>query len=861
MILIVFNISILNTGVLLAYLIIIFMNEENNHTANPNGGSGTLSLPLRKLHDIGGAILIAFAFLIPIFFIPSSFFNFSAGKMVFVIVTVLAAFVLAAFLSIRRGLVELPKHPLFIAALSIPLVYLLSSVLSVSGFIPSVAGYGSETYTFTAVTFFILLFFLTVFFFKKNSNIFYLYLSLAASAFVLALFFLVRFFTSANFLSLGFFNSLNASPMESWSGIGILFGLVFILGLFTYEMFNLRKLFRWLLGIVMLVSLFFLILVNITWLWVSIGLAILFFIVYKMTGNQESEEVGLPLFSMVALFITLTLIFFGGPISGIASDKIGVRSDDLRPSFNATMQVAGSTITENPLRAIIGAGPMDFSYQWMQYKPEEILGTRFWNVEFGQGHSFFGSVPVTTGLAGVISWLAFIVLFLYLIGKGFMLQSFDNDNFTRYVFISSAAVSVILLIAMSMTLLPVALLSLFFIFAAIPVGVMIRERELKTVTVEIKRGDRKGSLYVVAVIFITGSLALFSAFVVMRDLSGYFFEKAAFAYVVENDLPVAESNFDWAVSLSEQDRYYRVAAEFPIARIRNYIELLRNGEISQENFSAGAWNEFQLARRRAERAVSIRSAGYRNWLTLGRIHQEMLPFNTPVDSYTEAINAYTEAIRHNPKNPAIILQMARLELVNGNLEDARRYNDEALEIKPNYANAMFFKSQLDIREGKLEEARESIVQAINIEPFDAGLYFQLGVLHYEDQQINDAIVAFNRAVQLAPRFDNARYFLSLSLYQTDQSDYAIEILEDLADRYQNTPQLVSILNNMRSGVEDPLDGVADFDEPTPELPIEEDIPGIEDGIEDMEGVLPDEFSEDAEDELDFEDTLESEDVE
>ncbi|MGM0482468.1 MAG: tetratricopeptide repeat protein [Patescibacteria group bacterium] len=825
------------------------MNEENNQHEGLNNRSKALSLSLKKLNNLGSSLLIAFAFLVPLFFIPSPFFNFSTGKILFVIAVVAIAFILMTALSLKSGGLSLPKHPLFIAALSIPVVYFISSIFSESGFSLSVAGYGSEVYTFAAITFFFALFFLTLFFFQKNSNVFYFYSALAASSLVLALFFLVRFFAGSEFLSLGFFDSLNSSPVESWTGAGILFGVVFTLALFTHEMFKLKPLFKWLLLLLMLISLFFLVLVNVTWLWITIGAVVLLFTVYKMTGGQQStEEVGVPILSLVTLFIVVTFVFFGGSLSEVLSGNIGVSSDDLRPSFGATTHVARSTILEEPIKAVLGAGPMDFSYQWMQYKPQEILNTRFWNVEFGQGHSLLSSVPTTVGILGLAAWIVFVVLYLLVLWRGFMTRSFDNDNFTRYAFISSASASLIILVAMFMTLLPVAVLSLFFIFAAISLGVLVREGKLQTVSVNINMRDRKGSLYAVGIIVIAGALVIFSAFLVQRGVSAYFYEKAAYAYLGEEDMEAAEDNFDWAVSLAEQDRYYRTAAEFPIARIREYIGLLENDQITQDSFVQSAGSEFRLAINRARKATDLRNVGYRNWLTLGRIYQEMLAFNvSDVNAYSEAKNAYERAIEHNPKNPALVLQMARFELVNEDMEEARRYTEEALEMKPNYANAMFFKSQLDIRDGNLEEARESVSQALAVEPFDAGLHFQLGILHYEDQQLSEASNAFARAVNLAPGFDNARYFLSLSLYQTEREETAIELMEDLAERYNDISQLVSVLDNMREGEDDPLADVAEFEEPTPELPVEEDVPEMGDEVpEDEEEEILQEDAEDAE---------------
>ena len=798
-----------------------------------------ISLKFSNLQEIGGGILIAFAFILPLFFIPSSFLNFTAGKITLMVVVVLVGLLLLVMFLLKKGKMEIPKHPLMISALAVPLVYLISGALSVSGFTLSVAGYGSEVYTFSTILFFFFLFYLTLFFFQKNSHVFYFYLAVVASSLVLGLFFLTRFLVGNDFLSLGFFNVLGASPLESWNGVGIFFGAIFILSLFTFETFRMKLFFRFILGFLMILSLLFLVLTGVVWYWVAVAIVITLYIFHTVMNKKVEQDSGVPFLSVVSLFIAIAFVFFGSSLSSVFSDSVGVSGDDLRPSLSATMSVAASTFMENPIRIIVGAGPMDFSYQWMQHKPDEMSQTPFWNVEFGQGFSFLASTPVTVGLAGLGAWVIFIVLFLVLIFKGFF-YSF-KDVLTRYVFISSASVSILLLMAMSMTLLPVSLLAYFFIFAAIPIGVMVREKQISTVPVDFNRSTKTGSVYLSAAIILVGTMIFFGAFVLQRNISGLFFEKSAFAFFAEEDINKAESNFNWAATLSKQDRFYRLSAEFPIARIRNLVPLWQSNEVTEDDFIQTSVSEFRLSLARAQEAVRLKDTSYRNWLTLGSIYQEMMPFNTDVDTYTKAKEAYSEAIKHNPKNPALYLQVARIELIKENLEEAKRYNDLALEIKPNYANALFFTSQIAIAEGNLEEAEESITQAINIEAYDAGLYFQRGVLRYEREDMAGAANDFNKAVRLSPQFDNARYFLSLSIYQTGEREVAIEIMEDLVQRYSDNLQLGIILDNMNSGTENPLVGVGDFEEPTPELPVQEEISEID--ISEDEIISPEEVEE------------------
>ena len=53
-----------------------------------------------------------------------------------------------------------------------------------------------------------------------------------------------------------------------------------------------------------------------------------------------------------------------------------------------------------------------------------------------------------------------------------------------------------------------------------------------------------------------------------------------------------------------------------------------------------------------------------------------------------------EAIKRNPSNPLIYLLLARIELIKGNVADAKKYAEKALSLKPDYQDAVTFISQI-----------------------------------------------------------------------------------------------------------------------------------------------------------------------
>jgi lipoprotein NlpI len=133
-----------------------------------------------------------------------------------------------------------------------------------------------------------------------------------------------------------------------------------------------------------------------------------------------------------------------------------------------------------------------------------------------------------------------------------------------------------------------------------------------------------------------------------------------------------------------------------------------------------------------------------------------------------------------------------------------------------------------VSEGKIKQAIANVEQATLVRPNDPIVFFQLGLLRYQNSDFAGAVSAFGSAIILNPQYDNARYFLGLSLDKTKRKAEATSQFEILSIRYPNDQQVAFILKNLRNnfpafyGSEDPID-------PNPEdgneLPINEDEAG------------------------------------
>src|SRR3989344_613366 len=104
--------------------------------------------------------VIALAFLLPFFFIPSASFPPQFSKSLLLFLVSWLAFIFWIVDSLKKGVIILPKSYIFLSALAVVLSYFVSGLFSVSP-ASSILGQGFEIGTFAAIATAVILFFLS----------------------------------------------------------------------------------------------------------------------------------------------------------------------------------------------------------------------------------------------------------------------------------------------------------------------------------------------------------------------------------------------------------------------------------------------------------------------------------------------------------------------------------------------------------------------------------------------------------------------------------------------------------------------------------------------------------------------------
>ena len=180
---------------------------------------------------------------------------------------------------------------------------------------------------------------------------------------------------------------------------------------------------------------------------------------------------------------------------------------------------------------------------------------------------------------------------------------------------------------------------------------------------------------------------------------------------------------------------------------------------------------------------------------MGDIYTSFVPLSIE-NSYEEAVLAYNNVQIFSPNNPIALFRRATLEYIKKDNDEAKKFISKALEIKPNYTDAIFLLVQIKTDEGSVNEAIKEAQKAGELSPNDPTIFFRLGLLRYNNSDYTGAVGAFERAVILDINYLNARYFLGQSYKKVGRTDDALVQFQILNKILPDNQDIKNAINNI-----------------------------------------------------------------
>ncbi len=716
--------------------------------------------------------LYSLVFFTPLFFLPLTAWPVSLNKQVFLIFLALFSLILWLTKIIVSGELKLRHSKISLGVLLLLAVLGVSTLFS-SSRLQSFWGMSQETDSYLTFILFALVFFLFANLIEGKKEILNVLSLFLASSGILSVFFLVQNFLKKPFFSWPFAQSTFFNPIGTVQGLSLFLGaaLVILLALVTtaglkiknkkeiqpkknsskakeeekkyYFIFRLlnSKWFKPLAAVSLGILIFASILLINHWLvWFGIALAMIMIMAEatKSIGESfSSKELKKFILPLGFLVFSLVFVLVRPSLSGLLAAP-----PEISPTVSMTLEIAIRTLKESLKNLFFGTGLATWEYQFSLYRPLGLNLTDFWQVRFNQGSGTLATLLATSGVLGVLAFLAIIVLFLY---QG-MKMVFGKEKEKKSANGEEASVD---LKEVKVVLFSVGLYLLFLFFfyplnlslgmaAFVILGLWTSIFYQKETSFSFTKSPQK-AFFVMLV-----GVGLVAGSVVCLFKVGQKY-KAALAYsegisLINNQEPKLDKGIEkinQAVLLDKKDIYFRNLAQ---ALLLKTNEILDDQNLAQEKKQEKVQQLIVGMETAAGTATSLNPKSSENWLQEGNIYDNLVLLGVSgADELT--ISYYQKAGELDPQNPLIPFFLGRLhkrlaekdiadsasqqeesakkqleEKANQNFALALENLDKSVKLKLNFSSAYYFLAQTYEEKGEKEKALANYQIVLQLEP-------------------------------------------------------------------------------------------------------------------------------------------------
>ena len=619
--------------------------------------------------------IYALVFLLPILFLPwtSEVLDFNKQTLLIILVFIsIFAWMLKVLVS---GKFEININKIYIFLGIFFFAYLLSTIFSVDKY-GSFWGWPRVTSeSFLSIIGFVILYFIVSNTFSKKEIVKSIYV-FSVSALIAEIYGVLQLF-GFFIIPLDFAKNIAFNTIGSAGGLGIfaavLLPLTFIL------LIRAKKWWKILFIAEIFLSAIILVLINypVVWRTVILGSAlIMIFGVFKR-NLFDGRWMALPMFFLV---VSLFFVILNPQINFLSQ-----KTNEISLSQQANFQIDARAIKENP---IFGSGLGTFSYDFSKFKNSDFSKTILWNVSFTSGSTKILTGLATAGVAGISAFLAFIIAIIVFAGRFIFAEKSDSgqDIFYPMLILGLFASLITEVVSFFFHNSSFPLDFLFFFIIASLAGLIAgkkKEYELKP-----------SSLLTLIITFVFTLVFIFGMGLLILDGQRYAAEVSYYnglKVLQAGKLDESIKNLEKAVVLnSAADLYFRQLSQVYLLKIQDVVS---NKTMSQDDKTKNAQILVANSVNAAKISTDINPKNAGNWLARGYIYQSLT--GLVADSETWAISSYDQALKLDPNNPYSLTQLGIVYYQNKDYQNAKLNFDKALELKPDYQNAIDGKKALD----------------------------------------------------------------------------------------------------------------------------------------------------------------------
>ena len=393
--------------------------------------------------------------------------------------------------------------------------------------------------------------------------------------------------------------------------------------------------------------------------------------------------------SLIFHSLTFLICFIG---LGLSVWQLSTVSRPLFLPYSISWAIAVETF-KNWRLFLLGIGPTSFLDAFAQFRPSSYNLGNLWGLRFTLSSNYYFHLLTTVGILGLAA-------FAWIIFKTLKSQIKEANL---------SLISPLFLIFFIFLFLFPNLLLLFVLFLLL--GLLFAEKENLPVYEE-NSPTAPWVLFLMVILFTLGSFYL-----VGRAYAGEIYFKKSLTALQQNDGNKTYAYQIKALTLNPYNDVYRLAysqTNFALA-----FSLAQKTDISDQD-RQNITVLVQQAIKEAKMAVTLNKNKVTNWENLAGIYRQLLNFAQGADQW--AITALSQAIKLDPNNPNLKLNLGGIYYALNNYDEAIRFFQQAIDVKPDFANGYYNLSAAYREKGDFQKAHEAMQITLNLVPSNSEDY-------------------------------------------------------------------------------------------------------------------------------------------
>lgn len=357
---------------------------------------------------------------------------------------------------------------------------------------------------------------------------------------------------------------------------------------------------------------------------------------------------------------------------------------------NSAWFVVANTIREHPF---FGSGPGTFLYDFTRFRPLGYNQTPLWNIRFANASNEYFTWIATTGIIGFLAVLYLVVNFLrFILTKSLT----DRQSPHHPLKLGLGASLLAILVGWAFTSTQITIFVMPFIFLALLAIIekasgdnMMPDLNLSIKVISSANPNPNATSDLMpTVLMVPGmvlvAVCLFLSFMLYDANASYVKGVMAFN---QNKGDEAFNNFTRAVQENQYQDIYRLARAQTALAIANAISAAQPADKLTEQQKQTITTFVNVAIQESRNAAAANPLNVANWQALAQIYRSLAGAVKGADQ--SSLQAYLQAMQTDTINPQLRLDLGGLFYAAENYDRAIAYFQDAVNLKPDLANAHY----------------------------------------------------------------------------------------------------------------------------------------------------------------------------